>query len=72
MADAQKKIQEELNEIENIDKMLKNEGMARINVRGTMYQGVSISISGATMNIKNEYTFCSLIKKGADIASTTL
>ncbi len=72
LADAQKKIQEELNEIENIDKMLKNEGVARINVRGTMYQGVSISISGATMNIKNEYTFCSLIKKGADIASTTL
>ena len=72
LADAQAKIQEELKEIETLDKMLKNHGEARINVRGTMYQGVSVSISGASMNIKNEYTFCSLIKKGADIASTTL
>lgn len=72
LAEAQAKIQEELKEIEELDKMLKNEGNARINVRGTMYQGVSISISGASVNVKNEYTYCSLIKKGADIASTNL
>lgn len=72
LADAQAKIQEELKEIEELDKMLKTEGAAHINVRGTMYQGVSVSISGTSMNVKNEYTFCSLIKKGADIASTSL
>ena len=72
LADAQAKVQEELNEIETLDKMLKVHGEARINVRGTMYQGVSVSILGTSMNIKSEYTFCTLIKKGADIASTTL
>lgn len=72
LAESQAKVQEELKEIETLDKMLKDHGEARINVRGTMYQGVSVSISGASMNVKSEYTFCTLIKKGADIASTTL
>lgn len=72
LADAQAKIQEELKEIEKLDKLLKNEKPSCINIRGTMYQGVVVSISGATMTIKNEYTYCRLIKKGADIASTNL
>jgi hypothetical protein len=37
-----------------------------------MYQGVVVSISGAALNVKNEYTYCRLVKKGSDIASTNL
>lgn len=72
LAETQAKVQEELKEIEKLDKVLKNEGMSHINVRGTMYQGVAVAISGATMTVKNEYTFCRLYKKDADIASTNL
>lgn len=72
LADAQAKIQEELKEIEKLDKLLRNERPSCVNIRGTMYQGVVVSISGATMTIKNEYTYCRLIKKDADIASTNL
>ena len=72
LAETQAKVQEELKEIEKLDKTLKNEGMSHINVRGTMYQGVAVAISGATMTVKNEYTFCRLYKKDADIASTNL
>lgn len=68
----QMQIQEELKEIEKLDKLLKGDDNAHIDIRGTMYQGVSVAISGAVMNIKNEYTFCRLIKKGADVASTNL
>lgn len=72
LADLQAKIQEELSEIEKLDKLLKNEGPSYINIRGTMYQGVAVNISGATATVKKEYTYCRLIKKGADIASTNL
>ena len=72
IAETQAKIQEELKEIEKLDKLLKSEVPAQINVRGTMYQGVVVSISGATMTVKNEYTYCRLVKKDADIASTNL
>ncbi|MDE5696060.1 MAG: FapA family protein, partial [Lachnospiraceae bacterium] len=72
LAESQAKIQEELKEIEKLDKVLKNERLSYINVRGTMYQGVAVNISGATMTVKNEYTYCRLIKKDADIASTNL
>ncbi|MDE7476914.1 MAG: FapA family protein [Lachnospiraceae bacterium] len=72
LAETRDKIQEELKEIERLDKLLKNEGPSHINIRGTMYQGVAVCISGATMTVKNEYTYCRLIKKDADIASTNL
>jgi hypothetical protein len=62
----------ELKEIEKLDKLLKGSGNAHIDVHGTMYQGVAISISGAALNVKNEYTYCRLIKNGADVASTNL
>lgn len=68
----QVQIQQELKEIEKLDKLLKGDDNAHIDIRGTMYQGVSVAISGAVMNVKNEYTFCRLIKKGADVASTNL
>ncbi len=72
LADSQAKIQEELKEIERLDKLLKNEGPAQIVLRGTMYQGVVVSISGATMTVKKEYTYCRLIKKDGDVASAIL
>lgn len=72
LANSQAQLQEELKEIERLDKLLKGDDNAHIDVRGTMYQGVSVAISGAVMNVKNEYTFCRLIKKGADVASTSL
>lgn len=72
IVETQAQIQRELKEIEKLDKMLKGDENAHIDVRGTMYQGVAVSISGATMTVKNEYTFCRLIKKGADVASTNL
>jgi hypothetical protein len=68
----QEQVAGELKEIEKLDKLLRGSENAHIDVRGTMYQGVSISISGAAINVKNEYTYCRLIKKGADIASTNL
>lgn len=72
LADSQAKIQEELKEIERLDKLLKNEGPTQIVLRGTMYQGVVVSISGATMTVKKEYTYCRLIKKDGDVASAIL
>lgn len=45
---------------------------AHIDVRGTMYQGVAITISGINMAIKKDYQFCRLIKDGADIVSKPL
>jgi len=61
-----------MKELEALDASLQYDEGAHIDVRGTMYQGVSITISGVTMNVKKEYTFCRLIKKGADIGSTNL
>lgn len=72
LAESQAKIQEELKEIEKLDKVLKNEGPSQINIRGTMYSGVVVSISGATMTVKKEYTYCRLIKKDGDVASAIL
>jgi len=72
LVELQAKIQEELKEIEKLDMLLKNEEPSYINIRGTMYQGVVVNISGATMTVKNEYTYCRLMKKDADIASTNL
>jgi hypothetical protein len=72
LTNLQAQLQEDLKEIERLDSMLKGEGNAYINVKGTMYQGVVVGISGATMTVKNEYIFCRLVKKGADIASTNL
>jgi uncharacterized protein (DUF342 family) len=68
----QGQVAEELKEIEKLDKLLRGSVNAHIDVRGTMYQGVVVSISGAVANIKSEYKYCRLIKKGADIASTNL
>lgn len=72
LEESQMRIQEELKEIEKLDALLKGHENAHIDIRGTMYQGVSVAISGASMNIKKEYTYCRLIKKGADVASTNL
>ena len=72
LAETQAKIQEELKEIEKLDRLLKSEMPAQIALRGTMYQGVVLSISGATMTVKNEYTYCRLIKKDGDVASAIL
>ena len=72
LVETQAQIQNELKEIEHLDAMLKGGENAHIDVKGTMYQGVVVSISGASMTVKNEYTFCRLIKKGADVASTNL
>ncbi len=72
LAESQKQVQEELKEIEKLDSLLKGDDHAHIDIRGTMYQGVNVSISGAIMTVKNEYTYCRLIKKGADVASTNL
>jgi hypothetical protein len=68
----QQQVTTELSEIEKLDKLLKGSENAHIEVHRTMYQGVVVSISGAVLNVKNEYTYCRLIKKGADIASTNL
>ena len=72
LENVQTQIQKELKEIEKLDKLLRGDDNAHIDIRGTMYQGVSVAISGSVMSIKNEYTFCRLIKKGADVASTNL
>ena len=72
LVETQSKIQEELREIEKLDKLLKSEVPAQIVLRGTMYQGVVVSISGASMTVKKEYTYCRLIKKDGDVASAIL
>ncbi len=68
----QKELAEEMQEVQILEEALKYEDNAHIDVRGTMYQGVVVSISGAAKTIKDEYTFCRLINKAADIASTNL
>ena len=72
MIEQQAELQKELSELAALDESLKFDEGAHVDVRGTMYQGVALTISGATMTVKKEYTFCRLIKKGADIASTNL
>lgn len=68
----QKELAEELQEMQNLEETLKYEDSAHIDVRGTMYQGVMVAISGAAKTMKEEYTFCRLVNKSADIASTNL
>lgn len=68
----QEQFSKNMEELQTLDELVKYEGNAHIDVRGTMHQGVAITISGINMSIKNEYTFCRLIKKGADIVSTNL
>ncbi len=70
--ETQAQIQKELEEIEKLDKLLRGDNNAHIDIHGTMYQGVAVNILGATATIKKEYTYCRLVKKGADIASTNL
>jgi len=65
-------LQMELVQLQEYEEMLKFDENAHIDVRGTMYQGVAVTVSGVNMAIKSEYTFCRLVKKGADIASTNL
>lgn len=72
LVEQQAQIQQEMKEIEELDKSLRGDDNAHINVKGKMYQGCSVGISGATMNVKSEYTYCRLIKKGADVASTNI
>lgn len=68
----QKELAEELQEMQKLEETLKYEDSAHIDVRGTMYQGVMVAISGAAKTMKEEYTFCRLINKAADITSTNL
>lgn len=68
----QKELAGEMQEMQELDEVLRYEDNAHIDVRGTMYQGVVVSISGAAKTIKDEYTFCRLINKAADVASTNL
>lgn len=72
LKEQQEQIKEELKEIEQLDEALKYDDNAHINVKGTLYQGVSLMISGATMTAKKEYTYCRLVKKDADVTSTSL
>lgn len=65
-------LQMELGQLQEYEEMLKFDENAHIDVRGTMYQGVAVTVSGVNMAIKSEYTFCRLVKKGADIASVNL
>ena len=71
-AESQEKLQKELAELAQLDESLKYDDNAHIDIGGTMYQGVAVAISGATLTVKNEYTYCRLVKKGADITSTNL
>lgn len=68
----QEQFQQDMEELQNLDEMIKFDDSAHIDVRGTMHLGVTITISGINMAIKSEYTFCRLIKKGADIVSTNI
>ena len=72
LPEQQKELAEEMKEMEYLDEALKFDDNAHIDVRGTMYQGVMVSISGAIKTMKEEYTFCRLINKAADVASTNL
>lgn len=65
-------LQMELKQLQEYEEIIKFDENAHIDVRGTMYQGAAVTISGINMAIKSEYTFCRLIKKGANIASTNL
>lgn len=72
LPEQQKTLAAELQEVQGLEEALKYDDNAHIDVRGTMYQGVSVTISGAAKTMKDEYTFCRLIKKAGDVASTNL
>ena len=72
LPEQQKTLAAELQEVQELEEALKYDDNAHIDVRGTMYQGVAVTISGAAKTIRNEYTFCRLIKKAGDVASTNL
>lgn len=72
LEEEQTQLRNELQEMQTLDEALKFDDSAHIDVRGTMFQGVNITISGVNMAIKKEYTFCRLIRNGADISSTNL
>ncbi len=61
-----------LNDLNGLEETVSFDENAHINVRGTMYQGVALTISGVNMAVKEDYQFCRLIKRGADIVSTNL
>ncbi len=68
----QKALMEEIQEVQMLEETLKYEENAHIDIRGTMYQGVVVAISGAAKTIRDEYTFCRLVNKAADIVSTNI
>lgn len=72
LPEQQKTLAAKLQEVQELEEALKYDDNAHIDVRGTMYQGVAVTISGAAKTIRNEYTFCRLIKKAGDVASTNL
>lgn len=68
----QELFQSDMEELQSLDEMVRFDDSAHIDVKGTMHLGVTVTISGVNMAIKSEYTFCRLIKKGADIVSTNI
>lgn len=72
LEEEQKQLNAELQEMQQLDDELKDEGNAHIDIKGTMYQGVNVTISGVNMVVRKEFTFCKLIRKGADVTSTLL
>lgn len=68
----QEQFQQDMQELQELDEMVRFDDNAHIDIRGTMYTGVTVAVSGIHMAIKSEYTFCRLIKKGADIVSTNI
>lgn len=68
----QESFSKNMEELQSLDEMVKFDENAHIDVRGTMHLGVAITVSGINMALKSEYTFCRLVKKGADIVSTNL
>ena len=72
LPEQQKTLAAELQEVQGLEEALKYDDNAHIDVRGTMYQGVAVPISGAAKTLRDEYTSCRLSKKAGDVASTNL
>lgn len=72
LQDDKAKLTEELEELQSLEEATKFDSNAHIDVRGVMYQGVAVTISGVNMTVKSDYTFCRLVKEGADIVSTNI
>ncbi len=68
----QQKIDSDLKEYEEIDNLLSNETVARVEVRDVAYAGTKIAFNDVSMTLKQDYKYCKFMKSGGDVRMMAL